>query len=155
MIANLQLDFIKVFFRFIGCSLSQRLHCLQYHVSKRPYPAWLQNHRINPYDWSTHKSLQSTTRNKNLDQTENINTILSLTTCHHISLNFNTIKDMNTAKKDLTEKLLVKCTECDLFFVPFKRTKFFLNIIKNLLQKVPFYYSFPFIQCCRSFDKAK
>ena len=38
LILNLQLDFI-CFFRIDGCCLCQRLHHLQYHASKRPYPA--------------------------------------------------------------------------------------------------------------------
>ena len=31
--------FYLVFFRIDGCCLCQRLHHLQYHASKRPYPA--------------------------------------------------------------------------------------------------------------------
>ena len=47
------------FFRFDGCSLCQRFHCLQYDASKRPYPAWLQNHRLNSFAWLVQQSTAS------------------------------------------------------------------------------------------------
>ena len=51
-------DISLVDFWFDGCSLRQRLHRLQYNVPKRPYPAWLRNHRLIRSDWSVHKSQQ-------------------------------------------------------------------------------------------------
>ena len=87
-------------------------------------------------------------QNKKLDQRENISTILSLTICHCIFLNFEywilNLAIVNTAtKKDLPEKLswnaLVWC-----HFVPCKRTKlfsktFFLADYKRYIFTVAFF----------------
>ena len=54
----------RSFYRFDGCSLCQRLFSLQYDALKRPYPAWLQNHHLNLFDWSVHKSHHCTSRTK-------------------------------------------------------------------------------------------
>ena len=54
---------VQMLFKSIN-SLCQHLHHLQHDASKQPYPAWLQNHCLNPFDWSVHKSQQSTTTTK-------------------------------------------------------------------------------------------
>ena len=53
------------FFRIDRYSLCQLFRHLQHEASKWPYPAWLQNHSINPIDWSVYKSESRTTRIKN------------------------------------------------------------------------------------------
>ena len=64
IVSKSAIRFYFYFFRFDVCSLWQCLHPLQYDASKRPYPVWLQNHCLNPCDWSVQKLQQRTTRTK-------------------------------------------------------------------------------------------